>query len=243
MKTFRTQVDHEVSKRLAEIFLETSLSTEDKLSCFPKYVPRINLKRFLILYELYKKVLPVKGSVVDCGVYRGFSFTSWIKLGSILEPENFNRRVYGFDSFEGFTNLSRFDSNRNTETFVGDLSSDSELEIKELIKVYDQDRVLGHIPRAEIIKGDVRETIPNFIEENPHIVISLLFLDLDLYEPTKVALENLVPRMSKGSLLVFDELDNPQWPGETLALLHSLGIRNVELKQIENDPYISYVTL
>ena len=49
--------------------------------------------------------------------------------------------------------------------------------------------------------------------------MSLLFLDFDLYEPTKAALEQFVPRMPRGAVLAFDELDNPIWPGETKALL------------------------
>jgi len=40
---------------------------EIKLENFPKYVRRQHLKRFLALYEIYKRILPVKGSIVSAG--------------------------------------------------------------------------------------------------------------------------------------------------------------------------------
>ena len=73
--------------------------------------------------------------------------------------------------------------------------------------------------------------------------MSLLFLDADLFEPTQSALEAFVPRMPKGAILAFDELDNPQWPGETLALLETMGAGNLKLQRLEWDPYISFARI
>jgi hypothetical protein len=87
------------------------------------------------------------------------------------------------------------------------------------------------------------QTIPPFLEENPHLLVSLLFLDMDLYEPTKVALEKFLPRMPRGAVLAFDELDNPMWPGETLAALDAVGVRNLKLQRMDWDPYISFAVL
>ena len=49
--------------------------------------------------------------------------------------------------------------------------------------------------------------------------------------------------MPKGSILAFDELDNPLWPGETLALLETIGIRELKIERVDFDPYIGYVIL
>jgi hypothetical protein len=84
--------------------------------------------------------------------------------------------------------------------------------------------------------------VPVFLEANPHLVVSLLFLDLDLYQPTQVALRHFLPRMPRGAVLAFDELDNPMWPGETLALLEELGTR-IRLRRLEWDPYIAFAVL
>ena len=70
-----------------------------------------------------------------------------------------------------------------------------------------------------------------------------MYLDFDLYAPTKKALEVLVPRMVKGSILAFDEINNPAYPGETTALLETLGVRNLELKQFPFNMDVCYAVI
>src|SRR5262249_32027229 len=157
-----------------------------KLENFPKYVRRQHLKRFLAMYEVFKLAMPVKGSVIECGVYRGFSVMAWAKLSTILEPENLTRRIYGFDTFEGFPDVHEKDRSNFAAPERGVLYANSYEELQALIAAYDQDRFLGHLPKVFLTRGDATRTIPRFVEDNPHLVVSLLFLDFDLYEPTKV---------------------------------------------------------
>ncbi len=243
MKKFRTEAEQEIGKKNANIFQESPDSVETKLENFPKYVRRQHLKRFLALYEIFKLVLPVKGSVVECGVFRGFGVMAWAKLSAMLEPENLTRRIYGFDTFAGFPDTSENDDNPIATPETGSLCADSHDELQELIVQYDRDRFLGHIDKVHLIKGDVQQTIPDFVAKHPHLMVSLLFLDMDLYEPTKVAIEEFVPRMPKGSVIAFDELDNPMWPGETKGLLDTLGIGRLRLQRLAWDPYIGYAVL
>ena len=243
MKKFRTEAEQQVGPNIARIFETCADPTEQKLENFPKYVRRQHLKRFLALYEIFKLALPVKGSVIECGVFKGFGVMSWAKLSAMLEPENLTRRVYGFDTFAGFPSVSERDATNVARVERGGLAADSYDELQALITEYDRDRFLGHVDKVHLVKGDLAETVPAFMQSHPHLVVSLLFLDVDLYEPTKIALEHFVPRMPKGAVLAFDELDNPLWPGETLALLDTLGMGRVELRRLEWDPYISYAVL
>ena len=165
---------------------------------------------------------------------------SWSLFSAILEPVNLTRRIYGFDTFQGFPSVSEKDKTRLRDVTPEELASDSYDDLSEIIKVFDSNRYLGHINKVELIKGKAEETIPKFIENNKHLVVSILFLDFDLYEPTKVAIENFYPRIPKGGVIAFDELDNPIWPGETLALLESIGLGSLELQRVEFDPYIAY---
>src|SRR5579862_9650841 len=105
MHVFRTEAEKQVGSAVAEIFDRSGDSTEVKLESFPRYVRRQHLKRFLAMYEIFKMALTVKGSVIECGVFRGFGLMSWAKLSTILEPENLTRRIYGFDTFAGFPNV------------------------------------------------------------------------------------------------------------------------------------------
>lgn len=243
MKKFKSKQEESIGPQIVNIWNKCSDLCEIKIENFPKYVRRQQLKRFLALYELFKLITNLKGSIIECGVFRGFGLMSWAKLSALLEPENLTRRIYGFDTFAGFPSLSVRDKNRNTRTFCGDLKSNSFDELTELIKLYDLDRFLGHIPKVSLIKGDIAKTVPKFIRNNPHILVSLLFIDCDLFRPTKVALKTFLPRMKKGSILAFDELDNPQWPGETLAMLKVMSGRQYKIQRIEWDPYIGYVIL
>lgn len=243
MKSLRTPAEQQVGPDLAKVFEASHDGIEARLEAFPRYARRKTITRFITLYELFKLALPVKGSIVECGVFRGFGLMTWAHLSAVLEPANLTRRIYGFDSFDGFPAVGEKDGNSHKSPVRGELRADSHEELASIIEIYDRDRFLGHVDKVHLIKGDLVSTVPEFVQQNRHLVISLLFLDVDLYEPTKVAIEHFVPRMPKGSVLAFDELDNPLWPGETLATFETLGLRNLELKRFEWDPYIAYVVL
>ncbi|MCB0320007.1 MAG: class I SAM-dependent methyltransferase [Bdellovibrionales bacterium] len=240
---FRSSAEQSIGPRIQEIFEKNPCQTLEKLENFPKYIRRQKVTRYLALYELFKCALPMKGSIVECGVHHGFGLMSWANFSAVLEPNNLTRRIYGFDTFSGFSRSSAQDVASQYTPKIGDLKADSFEELSSLIEVYDDNRFLGHVPKVSLIPGDICNTAPRFIEENPHIVISLLFMDLDLYEPTQAALRAFLPRMPKGAIIAFDELDNPIWPGETLALLDEIGISSLELRRFDFDPYIAYAQI
>jgi hypothetical protein len=244
-KPLRTPQERMVGEEVEKVFNASGDPVQTRLENFPKYVRRQHLTRLFALYEVFKRVLNVKGSVVECGVNRGYGLMAWAKLSAIMEPANLTRRIYGFDSFAGFPSIGEKDkAGPKWETAQpGALRADSYEELLRLIELYDQDRFLGHIPKVELVKGDATKTIPAFIANHPHVVVSLLFMDFDLYEPTKVALEQFVPRMPKGAILAFDELDNPLWPGETKALIDTLGMGMLQLERVDFDPYIAFARI
>ena len=243
MKPLKTKAEESAGPQIAKLFKESPDPMHVKLEHAPKYMRRKTFTRLLALYEIFKRTLSVKGSIVECGVHRGFGLMSWAQFSAVLEPANLTRRIYGFDSFQGFTDVHRNDKNSRLDPVKGGLGADCYDELQKLIEVYDSDRFLGHVDKVHLIKGDATKTIPEFVMKNKHLVVSLLFLDFDLYEPTKVALESFIPRMPKGAVLAFDELDNPIWPGETLAALETVGLRNLRIERLPWDPYIGYAIL
>lgn len=229
------------------INMKSSCSINDQFKNFQKYSTRQTLARFLVQNELFKIQLPVKGSIIECGVHHGGGILSWGKLSSIYEPYNYHRQIIGFDTFEGFPSVTKLDqeSNTNKDVKVGDFSLDYDIfdELKECINKYDENRFLNHKEKIILCKGDAIETIPKFIENNKHLLISMLYLDFDIYEPTMVALKNFLPRIPKGGVIAFDELNNPDWPGETMAFLKSMSINSSKLKLFPYEPNISYIIL
>ena len=240
---FRTSIEKEAGKKIEKMFINNPDSVEVKLENFTKYIKRQKLTRLLSLYEIFKKIIPVKGSIIECGVYGGFGLMAWAQMSAILEPVNLTRRIYGFDTFKGFSSINKEDDNKLAKIGTGGLFSDSFTELNELIKVYNSNRFLGHIEKVKLIKGDATKTIPEFIKNNRHLVVSLLFLDFDLFKPTKVAIEHFYSRMPMGAIIAFDELDNPIWPGETQALFETIGINKLKIERVEFDPYIGYAVV
>mgnify|MGYP006111396975 CR=1 FL=1 len=82
-----------------------------------------------------------------------------------------------------------------------------------------------------------------FLKEHPETMISLLYLDFLLYEPSKVALENFLPRMPENSIIAFNTLTDPKWPGTMHAVFETLGINDKKFKRFSFNPYIQYLVL
>lgn len=241
-----TEDDLKYSEMAADVFKNSSEPLLDKLEAFPKYVSRQSLSKFLVRYEIFKQILTVNGSILDCGVLNGAGLFSFAKLSTIFEPINHTRKVIGFDTFKGFPSVSKQDTDTGVSSHLhpGGLAAGINLkDMENVVELFDSNRNLNHIPKVELVVGDLNITAPEYIKKNPHLIVSLLYLDLDLYEPTKTAIEVFVPKMPKGAIIAFDELNTATFPGETLALVDSLGINNLMLQRSTIDPYISYAVL
>jgi len=231
-----------------ELFDKYRYNTKDKLNNFEKFISRQSMSRFLARYELFKKTLEVKGSIVECGVHFGGGLMAWAKLSSALEPYAIHRKIIGFDTFDGFPDVSKKDlkSTTHDELKKDGFQSHNLIynELEDSILEYDKNRFLNQFEKVELLKGDANVTIPKYMEENQHLIISLLFLDFDLYEPTKTALEHFLPRMPKGSIIAFDEVNNKFWSGETMAMVEKFkSLNNIELKKFQFDPNIAYAVI
>ena len=148
---------------------------------------------------------------------------SWAHFSTILEPYNYHREIIGFDTFEGFPDIAKQDgSGENARKGAFSVSYDSFSEITSCISEFDENRFINEKRKISLVKGDANSTIPKYLSANQHLLVSLLYLDFDIYQPTVTALKHLLPRISKGGIIAFDEAHNPDWPGETIALLEQL---------------------
>jgi len=241
----QTSNDDEYYRRLNEYYDRSAGTNVDKLRAFTKYVPVAEIGRFLAKNAIFPQIIGVQGSIVECGVFNGGGVMAWATLSAIYEPLNHLRRVIGFDTFEGFTSVSPQDDSQgiNIHSVAGGLAARSDQDLAECVRIFDVYRPLGHIPKVELVKGDAVETMAGYLERNAHLVVALLYLDFDLYEPTRLALEVFVPRMPKGAIIAFDQLNQRHWPGETRALLEAIGVRSLRLQRFPFQPQISYAVL
>jgi hypothetical protein len=202
---------------------------------------RVSVQSLITRYEMYKLILNVPGDIIECGVYRGNSFTFLAHLSVILEPFSVNRRLIGFDTFEGFSSIdpSRDPSDVTEETFA-----DTSIEVLEnALSAIDRIRPVNKVERFKLVKGDITNSLPQFIAENPWMTCALLILDTDLYAPTKIALEEVLPLMPKGGVIVFDEFNYQNYPGETQALRDTFGINSMAVRKLPYESCTAYIVL
>lgn len=241
-RTTTNEIQFRVS--LEDYFSNSIGSNVEKLQNFTKYVPTQDLRKFLCRYELFRKILHVHGSIVECGVLYGGGLMAWAQLSEIFEPLNHLRNIIGFDTFAGFVSVSEMD---NTGTAFqgknGGLAIDTYDDLLKSIALYNKNRFLNHIEKVKLVKGDVAESLPKFLKANPHLVVSLLYLDFDIYEPTVVALKHLMPRIPKGGIVAFDELNHEVWPGETIAVMQEIGINKLRIERFPFGSTISYAVI
>ena len=245
MKKFSSATNEEYQNLMCEHFEEAAGSLSQKLNAFPRFVSRQQQAIYLFKWELFKQVLDVHGSILEFGVYMGSGLFSFASFSSILEPYNYQRRIIGFDTFSGFPAFSDKDKSSNYESpelKKGGFSVSEEhlSDVKRSIELFDLNRYINHLPKIELVQGDVIKTVPEFLKNNPHTLISLLYLDLDLYEPTFAALNDLFDRVVSGGIIAFDEINNPMWPGETEAFLDFFKGKPVTLKKFSFEPARCY---
>jgi hypothetical protein len=203
----------EIDKALA------GMTPGDILQAFPIYARRVHLKRFLAHYELFQKVVDLPGDIVELGVYHGISLMSWANFLEIRCMGDRQRRVWGFDSFEGLGDLAPEDG--TGDAGVGKIAggyTGNEAAVRTAIDIFDADRFIPYKARVKLVRGDICETVPRWVKDNPGVRISLLHFDCDLYRPTLTALKALWPLVVSGGVVAFDEYGIPPWEGESKAV-------------------------
>ncbi|HCN46406.1 MULTISPECIES: TylF/MycF/NovP-related O-methyltransferase [Pseudomonas] len=202
------------------------------------FANRIAVTAALSRIELFKMVQDIPGAIVECGVYKGNSLMLYMQLSMILEPYAINRSIIGFDTFQGFASIDQKEDPADINESM--FSDTDETLIQDMIDANDLVRPVNRIPRCEIVKGDILETVPAFVKTRPDLVVAMLILDTDLYSSTKVALETFLPYMPKGAIVVLDEVAYRNFPGETAALRDVLDLNKVELKRLPFDSSVGY---
>ena len=183
------------------------------------------LGKLLSHYEIYKKIVSLPGHVVECGVYKGASMIRWATFRDVTESK-FSRKIIGFDAFGPFptSSLRHEDDVTFTERF--EAAGGEGITLDEARTIFQHKNMYENI---DFIQGDVHQTIPRWLEENTQGRIALLHLDMDVYEPTKIALENLWSRVVRGGVVVIDDYNSVG--GATRAVDEFLADKNIILQK------------
>jgi hypothetical protein len=162
-------------------------------------------------YELYKMVEGVPGAIVECGVFKG---TSLIRFAAFqdLFGKKISKKIIGFDIFGKYPETNFLEDKGFRERFVKAAGSES-ISKEQLTEVL-KNKGINNL--VELIEGDITKTVPAYLASHPNLEISLLNLDVDIYEPSVIVLKYLYPRIVKNGVLILD--DYGVFPGETKAV-------------------------
>lgn len=169
------------------------------------------LGNILAHYELYKMIITLPGDLVELGVFKGGSMVQWGTFRELLENEN-SRKLIGFDAFGKFPSSEKVES--DTE-FINNWNDSFKDEFISREEIYESLKLKG-IGNVELIQGNIKETLPEFLKRNRQMRIALLHIDTDVYEPCKTGLELLYNLVVPNGVIVFDDYSTIE--GETVAI-------------------------
>jgi len=192
------------------------------IDSWPLYCGTQNLARFLYIYDIFREIENIPGDIAEFGSWKGANIIFLSKLLEIYHAKS-NKRTHCFEGFEG---LQTFHEKDGDQTGLEGAYKGSYATLIDIIKLYQ----LEH--RINIHKGLIQDTVPKFIDSEPSTMFSMLYFDADIYEPAKVMLDNFADKLSIGGVILFDEWNFPEWPGETQAVSEFLE-KNKNFEQIQ----------
>lgn len=245
IKTFTnaSSMELDARERAARAMRQCPIPDGEVLANSSIFLKRQDLTKILFFDELYRNhVLPVHGVILELGVRWGKNMVLFNNLRGIYEPFNHHRKVVGFDTFEGFPSVHEHDGSHDIVRVGGlNVSEGYEHYLNELMSYHESECPLAHIPKNSLVKGDAVVKLREYLDQHPETIIAMAWFDFDIYEPTKKCLEMLKPHLTRGSVLGFDELCDPTFPGETIALREVLGLSNVRVQRNRHSGAQSYI--
>lgn len=219
--TKRYGPDEQIERQLTEHCDSFGINPIDAVKLFPVLARRQNLKRFLAHTQLFQQTLGIPGDIAELGVYRGLGLMTWANLLEAFCIGDRTKTVFGFDNWEGFVGFSPQDGAEKKDagkTVGGFNPGHFKRELLNALEIFDNDRFVPWKPRVKLIDGDIAQSVPSFLNDNPGVRFSLVHFDCDLYEPTHAALNAIWPKVARGGIVIFDEYGIHDWPGETAAV-------------------------
>jgi len=196
------------------------------------------------MHFLYQQILSVHGIVVEFGVRWGQNMAVFCSLRGMYEPFNYTRRIVGFDTFEGYPHVDAKDGESDfMKVGAYGVTKGYEAYLAQVLGYHERESPISHISKYEIVKGDAVVEIDRYLDTYPETVIALAYFDFDLYAPTIKCLNSIKGRLTKGSILAFDELSSHRFPGETLALSEALGLNELRIKRVPWNPNTAYAVI
>jgi O-methyltransferase len=182
------------------------------------------------LISLMESTREVPGDIAECGVFRG---NSLVPMAIYAREKGIAKKLYGFDSFEGFAESVVEDlklGGTNDEwKKPGGMSETSYGLVSGKIRTFG-------LQNIELVPGFFEVTFPKFTNHK----FSFVHLDCDAYAAYRDCMIFFYPRLSPGGIVSFDEYNDPPWPGCNKAIDEFLADKPEKLQVIAKDNYEKY---
>jgi hypothetical protein len=238
--------DEQVAHRevLYKLFEERPMPVDQLMIVLGLYMRSSSLAKILFLDEMYRMITDVPGVIVEFGCWWGQNLAVLENLRAIYEPFNQSRRIIGFDTFYGYPERTDLDGDSDIiEPGSYNIGENHLSYLRELLDYHEKNNILGTVKKHSVINGDVAETVPKFFKENPETVVALAYFDMAIYAPTKIALETIKPHLIPGSVLMLDEYNSSDYPGETIAFKEVFKDESYTVRLSKFMPDRAYVIL
>jgi hypothetical protein len=241
---FSTNGEDEDRQSLGRLIRECSIPDDECPENLGLFITSKLMARIKFMDFLYQKIVELHGLVLDFGTRWGQNMALFTAFRSIYEPFNRNRKIIGFDTFEGFMSISDRDgSSEMMRLGKYAVTEGYEKVLERILDIHERSNPLGHIKKYDIIKGDASMEIVKYLKLHPETIVSLAYFDMDLYEPTKLCLQAIRPHLTKGSVIGFDELNAPECPGETVALNEVFGLGAYRIQRLPFTSRTAYLVI
>lgn len=215
--------------------LELKTYPQSFFDCFNSFIlsdDRRVFNKLIARALLYNEVKDIPGDIVECGVFKGTGIYTFLKLKNIYNP-NSSKKVIGFDFFNTDKLIESIKSDIDKKTMETLFNSRNFTHEKSFKDVLHNKLILDGFSETDfdLIAGDISLTSKEFALNNPGAKISLLYIDLDIEEPTYNTLMNLWDNITKGGLIVFDEYGYHKWT-ESLGVDRFIKEKNLEIKSL-----------
>lgn len=232
-KSIASIKEQQLRAEFKELFKNCPISDDELIPNLGIFEKRQEFTKKLFFYEMYKQILDVHGIIMEFGTRWGQNLITLNNLRGILEPYNYSRKIIGFDTFAGFKGVHKNDGNHEIiRDGAFDVVEKYDEYLQDILEYHETEAPLSHIKKNFIIKGNASIELAKYLKNHPETIIALAYFDFDIYEPTKNCLLLIKDYITKGTIIGFDELLDPYFPGETIAYKEILGLKNFSLKRI-----------
>lgn len=192
------------------------------------------MAKWVAHYELFQRTKDLPGAFVECGLFKGVSFLRFAMFRAIFGNEN-SLKMIGFDVFGEFPASSFKQDQKYIDRFIAEAGSSS-IDEHQLLGLLKDKKIDKNV---DLVKGDICQTVPEYLKKEPSLRISLLNLDVDIYDPSVTILENFWPRIVKGGILILD--DYGKFTGETNAVDEFFRGKDVTINKFPFCQFPSYI--